>query len=151
MAWPLCNDHIDHPSLSWQYEPSHGDSPFYKDVTATQTPIVTVAKPLSTEYSFYDPRVQHASALLDTNFTLPSTLGPLNLEYMDQDPMQGFFSQWNSTTEGLARDYRRLAESIVRVPSLDSPSVEEPSPPKDNDMLATQGNRTDGRRANKQE
>lgn len=151
MAWSLCNDHIDQPSISWQYEPGNGDSTSYKDMTATQTPIVTVAKPLSTEHSFYDPRVQHASALLDPNFTSPSTLGPLNLDYTDQDSMQGFLSQWNSTTEGPARYHRHLAESMVRVPSLDSPSsVEEPSPSKDSDMPTTQGNHR-GPRANKQE
>lgn len=152
MAWSLRNDHMDYPSLSWQYEPGNGDSTFYKDMTAIQTPRVTVTKPSSTEYSVYGPRVQHASALLDPNFTLPSTLSPLNLGYMEQDAMQGFFPQWNSTTEGPATDYHRIAESIVRVPSLDSPSsVEQPSSSKDNDMPTTQGKRTRGRRANKQE
>ncbi|KUM64527.1 hypothetical protein ACN42_g2563 [Penicillium freii] len=150
MAWSLRNDHMDYPGLSWQYEPGNGHSTFYKDMTAIQTPRVTVAKS-STESSFYGPRGQHASALLDPNVTLPSTLGFLNLEYMDQGAIQGFFPQWNSTTEGPATDYHRLAQSIVRVPSLDSPSYEQPSSPKDNDMPTTQGNRTRGRQANKQE
>ncbi|KAJ9491997.1 hypothetical protein VN97_g1221 [Penicillium thymicola] len=152
MARPLRNDHMDHQSISWQSEPGNGDSTFYKDMTAIQAPRVTAAKQSSTEYSFYGPDVQHASSLLDPNFTLPSNLGLLDLDYIDQGTMQGFFPRWNSTTEGMATDYHRLAESIVQVSSLDSPSsAKQPSSPKGNDIPTTQGNRTRGRRANKQE
>lgn len=153
MAWSSRNDHIDHPSLSWQYEPGNGDSTLYKEVTITQAPIATAAKPLPTEYSFYDPRVQHAPALIEPDFTSPSNLAPLSLEYMDQDNMQGFFPQWNNTAKGpAATDYHRLAESIVQIPSLDSSSsVEQPCPPKGDYMPKVQGNCTRGRRANKQE
>lgn len=151
MAWPLPNDHMDHQNISWQSEPDNGDSTFYKDMTAIQTPRDTAAKQSSTEYSIYAHHVQHALALLDPNFALPSNLGHLDLDYIDQGTMQGFLPQWNGTTEGPATDYHLLAESI-QVPSLDSPSsAEQPSSPKDKEMPTTQGNRTGGRRANKQE
>lgn len=152
MAWPPRNNHMGYLSLPQQYESSNKDHTFDEGTSATETPIATATMPLSTEYILCDPLVQHASTLLDPNFTLPPTIGPLSPEYMDHGTMQGLLAKWNSTNKDQAADYHCLVENTVRVPSSGSTSsMHQPTTSNANHIRATRGKLTHGRRANKQE
>lgn len=152
MAWSSRTDQMEYLSLLRQYQLGNGDPTFSNGASATQTPTVMAPQPFSTEYSFDDLPAQHDLALLHANFTLPSTIDPINLGDMDNDTMQGFFAQLNSTAEDPATDYHCLVENAVVVPSLDSSSaVQEPTPPKDSDIPTTRGKCTRSRRAIKRE
>jgi hypothetical protein len=152
MARSSHTNQMEYLSLPRQYQPGNGDSTFCNGTSATQTPIVTPPQPFSTEYSFYDPLVQYDSELLHSNFTWPSTIDHVNLEDMDNNTMQGFFAQLNSTAEDPATDYHCLVGDKVAVPPLDSTSsAQQPTLPKDSDIPTTRGNRTGSRRTNKQE
>ncbi|KAJ6184803.1 hypothetical protein N7519_006104 [Penicillium mononematosum] len=152
MARSSRTDQMEYLSLPRQYQPGNGDSTFCNGASATNTPIVTAAQPFSTEYSFCDPRIQHDAALFHANFTWPSTIDPVNLEDMDNNTMQGFFAQLNSTAEGPGTDYHCLVGNNVAVPCLGSTSsAQQPTPPKDSGIPTARGHRNRSRRTNKQE
>ncbi|KAJ5817515.1 hypothetical protein N7447_007523 [Penicillium robsamsonii] len=152
MAWSSYKNQMDYLSLPRQSESSNTDPTFSNGASVTQTPIDTATMSFPTEYGFYDPRVQRDSMLLRHDFNLPSIIGPPNPEHADDGTMQECLAQWNGIIEGPATDYHRPAENTVGVPSLDATAiVQRPSPPKDNDILATGGNRIRGRQPNKQE